>query len=198
MKSIHQWIAAIVLSFASALLPISAVNAQSSSGYTNLIDGVSLEGWSILGNANWVIGNGVIEGNKPNGFLVSTKSYKNFIIRAEFWAESNTNSGIFIRCQDPAKIAAATSYEVNIWDTRPGQEYSTGAIVDVAKVNPIHKAGGRWNTMEIVANGSHFKVTMNGVVTVADGEDSKFSEGLISLQSAGGTIKFRKLEIKAI
>ena len=83
-------------------------------------------------------------------------------------------------------------------DTRPGQEYSTGAIVDVAKVNPIHKAGGRWNTMEIVANGSHFKVTMNGVVTVADGEDSKFSEGLIGLQSAGGTIKFRKLEIKPI
>jgi hypothetical protein len=35
-------------------------------------------------------------------------------------------------------------------------------------------------------------------VTVADGEDSKFSEGLIGLQSAGGTIKFRKLEIKAI
>ena len=197
MKSIHQRIAAIVLSFASALLSISAVNAQSSSGYTNLIDGVSLEGWNILGNANWVIGNGVIEGNKPNGFLVSTKSYKNFIIRAEFWAESNTNSGIFIRCQDPAKIAAATSYEVNIWDTRPGQEYSTGAIVDVAKVNPIHKAGGRWNTMEIVANGSGLKVSMNGAVTV-DVKDSKFADGPIALQSAGGTIKFRKLEIKPI
>jgi hypothetical protein len=128
---------------------------------------------------------------------VSTKSYKNFIIRAEFWAESNTNSGIFIRCQDPKKIAAITSYEVNIWDTRPGQEYSTGAIVDVAKVNPIHKAGGRWNTMEIVANGSQLKVTMNGAVTV-DVKDSKFADGPIALQSAGGTIKFRKLEIKPI
>jgi hypothetical protein len=197
MKSIHQRIAAIVFSFASALLSISAVNAQSSNGYTSLIDGVSLDGWNIIGTANWVIGNGVVEGNKPNGFLVSTKSYKNFIIRAEFWAESNTNSGIFIRCQDPTKIAAATSYEVNIWDTRPGQEYSTGAIVDVAKVNPIHKAGGRWNTMEIVANGSGLKVSMNGAVTV-DVKDSKFADGPIALQSAGGTIKFRKLEIKPI
>ena len=197
MKSIHQRIAAIAFAFFSILLSISPIHAQSSDGYTSLIDGVSLNGWNIVGDANWVIGNGIVEGNKPNGFLLSAKSYKNFIIRAEFWAESNTNSGIFIRIQDPAKIAAATSYEVNIWDTRPGQEYATGAIVDVAKVNPIHKAGGRWNTMEIIANGSQLKVSMNGVVT-SEAKDTKFSEGPIALQSAGGIIKFRKLEIKPI
>jgi len=121
MKSIHKLIAVIVFSFASAILSISAANAQSSDGYTSLMDGASLDSWNIIGNANWNIGKGIIESNKPTGFLVSTKSYKNFIIRAEFWAESNTNSGIFIRCQDPNKVAAATSYEVNIWDTRPGQ-----------------------------------------------------------------------------
>jgi hypothetical protein len=197
MKSIRQRIATITFALFGAMLAISPVHAQTSDGYTSLIDGVSLNGWNIVGDANWVIGNGIVEGNKPNGFLVSTKSYKNFIIRAEFWAESNTNSGIFIRCQDPAKIAAATSYEVNIWDTRPGQEYATGAIVDVAKVNPIHKAGGRWNTMEIVANGSQLKVSMNGVVT-SEAKDSKFADGPIALQSAGGIIKFRKLEIKPI
>jgi len=197
MKSIHHRIAAIVFSVSAALLSVTNVSAQSQDGYTQLIDGVSLDGWNIIGNASWVIGNGIVEGNKPSGFLVSTKSYKNFIIRAEFWAESNTNSGIFIRCQDPVKVGAANSYEVNIWDTRPGQEYSTGAIVDFAKVNPIHKAGGRWNTMEIVANGSQLKVSMNGVVT-AETKDSKFGEGPIALQSAGGTIKFRKLEIKPI
>ncbi len=182
----------------SALLVGNSASAQNQDGFTPLIDGVSLSGWNIIGNAHWQIGKGMIVSDKPMGFLVSSAKYKNFIIRAEFWAESNTNSGIFIRCQNPNLVTAGNAYEVNIWDTRPGQEYSTGAIVDVAKVNPIHKAGGRWNTMEIVANGSHFKVTMNGVVTVADGEDSKFSEGLIGLQSAGGTIKFRKLEIKPI
>ena len=124
--------------------------------------------------------------------------FRSFVIKAEFWAESNTNSGIFIRCQDPNKITAANCYEINIWDTRPEQAYATGAIVDVAKVNPIHKAGGRWNTMEIVANGSHFKVSLNGVVTVGDGQDSRFAEGPIALQSAGGVVKFRKLEIKPI
>jgi hypothetical protein len=176
----------------------SPAMAQNQDSYIDLIDGVSLNGWNIVGDANWTIGNGMIQSNKPTGFLVSTNTYKNFIIKAEFWVESTTNSGIFIRCQDPNKITAANGYEVNIWDTRPEQAYATGAIVDVAKVNPIHKAGGRWNTMEIVANGSHFKVSLNGVVTVGDAQDSRFADGVIALQSAGGIVKFRKLQIKPI
>jgi hypothetical protein len=188
----------LTLFSAQAILFSGASFAQNQDGYTNLIDGVSLNGWNIIGNANWVIGNGIVEGNKPMGFLVSAKSYKNFVIKAEFWAESNTNSGIFIRCQDPNKVTATNAYEINIWDTRPEQAYATGAIVDIAKVDPVPKAGGHWNTMEIVANGSHFKVTLNGIVTVADGQDSRFADGFIALQSAGGIIKFRKVEIKPI
>ena len=181
-----------------ALSIVSVAHAQNSDGFIDLIDGVSLSGWNIIGSANWVIGNGIVEGNKPNGFLVSAKTYKNFVIKAEFYAESNTNSGIFIRCQDPNKVTQATCYEINIWDTRPEQAYATGAIVDVAKVDPVPKAGGRWNTMEITANGPNFKVMMNGVITVANGQDSKYSEGPIALQSAGGVIKFRKLQIKPL
>ncbi len=196
MKRLNQHLATFAICL-STLFYGNWAAAQNADGFVNLIDGVSLDGWNIIGTASWTIGNGLVVGNSPSGFLVSNKKYKNFIIKAEFWAESNTNSGIFIRCQDPTKIAAATSYEVNIWDTRPGQEYSTGAIVDVAKVNPIHKAGGRWNTMEIVANGSQLKVTMNGAVTV-DVQDSKFADGVIALQSAGGVVKFKKLQIKPI
>ena len=186
------------IAYLAALSIGGVAYAQNSDGFTDLIDGVSLSGWNIIGSANWVIGNGIVEGNKPNGFLVSTKTYKNFVIKAEFYAESNTNSGIFIRCQDPNKVSQSTCYEINIWDTRPEQAYATGAIVDVAKVDPVPKAGGRWNTMEIIANGPNFKVMMNGVVTVANGQDSKYSEGSIALQSAGGVIKFKKLQIKPL
>lgn len=197
MKSLSKRIFTLIFGLQVTLFS-NVLFAQNSDGFIDLIDGISLSGWNIVGNANWVIGNGIVEGNKPSGYLVSTKTYKNFIIRAQFWAESDTNSGIFIRCQDPSKITAANCYEVNIWDTRPEQAYATGAIVDVAKVDPVPKAGGRWNTMEIVANGSHFKITLNGVVTVADGQDSKFADGLIALQSAGGVVKFKKVQIKPI
>jgi hypothetical protein len=197
MKPILKHLISFIFCTYAALFS-GITNAQSQDAYVDLIDGVSLAGWNIIGDASWVIGNGLAIGNKPSGFLVSTKSYKNFVIKAEFWAESDTNSGIFIRCQDPKKISAANAYEVNIWDTRPEQAYATGAIVDVAKVNPVPMAGGRWNTMEITANGSHFKVVLNGVVTVADAQDSRFAEGPIALQSAGGVIKFKKVEIKPL
>ena len=167
-------------------------------GFINLIDGQSLNGWSIIGNGSWVVGNGIVEGNKAMGFLVSDQSYKNFVIRAEFWANEDANSGIFLRCQDRTKVTSDNAYEVNIFDKRPDQNYATGAIVDVAKVNPVPKAAGKWNTFEITASDSHFKVVMNGVVTVADGQDSKFTEGPIALQSAGGIVKFRKLQIKPL
>jgi hypothetical protein len=184
--------------FIAALFIGPNASAQNSEGFVNLINELDLSRWNIIGNANWVIGKGVIESDKPYGFLVSTEVYKNLEIRAEFWAEPNTNSGIFIRCQNPQQLSQSNCYEINIFDARPEQAYATGSIVDVAKVDPVPKASGRWNTMEIIANGSHFKVTMNGVVTVADGQDSKFTEGPIGLQSAGGIIKFRKLEIKPL
>ena len=40
------------------------------------------------------------------GFLVTKDQYGDFEMKVEFYAESDTNSGIFIRCQDPQKIDA--------------------------------------------------------------------------------------------
>ena len=70
------------------------------------------------------------------------------------------------------KIDAKICYEVNIFDKRPDPTYGTGAIVDVAKVDPMPKAGGKWNTFEITAKGSHLVVVLNGQKTV-DVQDSK-------------------------
>jgi hypothetical protein len=39
---------------------------------------------------------------------------------------------------------------------------------------------------------------LNGVTTVADGQDSRYIEGPIALQSAGGIIKFKKVQIKTL
>ena len=40
-------------------------------------------------------------------------------MRAEFWADPDCNSGIFMCCQDRSKITADNSYEVNVFDKRP-------------------------------------------------------------------------------
>jgi hypothetical protein len=177
------------------------------SGWVTLINGgKGLENFNRMGDANWRAdyGSYIVADSGKGGHLVSKKSYKDFVMRAEFWADDTTNSGIFIRISDPKKIGSATAYEVNIYDHRPDPRYGTGAIVNVAMVNPMPKAGGKWNTYEITAQGPELTVVFNGVVT-AYARDSKFKEGPISLRygsgannTRGGTIRWRKVQIKEL
>jgi hypothetical protein len=98
---------------------------------------------------------------------------------------------------DTREITPMNSYEVNIFDRRPDPTYGTGAIVNIAKVSPMPKAGGRWNTYEITAKGTQLTVVLNGIQTV-DIQDGKFASGPISLQYAGGVVKFRKVQVRVL
>jgi hypothetical protein len=194
---------------ASALLLAACSSLPSwvpGSGWTTLIDGEKgMDNFIKVGAANWRAEGGAIVADKApdNSYLLTKNSYKDFMIRAEFWADHGTNSGIFIRIQDPKKIGANNAYEVNIYDQRPGPEYGTGGIVDFAKVQPIYKAGGKWNTYEITAKGSQLIVVFNGTETV-NTQNSKFAQGPFSLQfgnhgkAPGGAIKWRKVQVEPL
>ncbi|HTF16159.1 MAG TPA: DUF1080 domain-containing protein [Burkholderiales bacterium] len=178
----------------------------SDAGWTTLVDGTAgMDNFNRIGDANWrAEGGAIVADMGKGGFLVSKNSYKDFRIRAEFWADHTTNSGIFIRCADPNKVGAANCYEVNIYDQRPDPSYGTGAIVDVAKVSPMPKAGGKWNTYEITARGSQLTVVLNGTQTV-NVQDSKLPQGNVALQfgngpkdAPGGAIKWRKVQIRSL
>ena len=186
---------------------LGCATGSSSAGWITLVDGTakSLENFNALGDANWRAEGGAIVADKgKGGHLVTKNSYKDFQLRAEFWADHNTNSGIFIRAQDPKKIGAANAYEVNIYDQRPEPKYGTGAIVDFAAVSPMPKAGGKWNTYLITARGSNITVELNGQKTV-ELNNSKFASGPLTLQfgngpndAPGGAIKWRKVEIRPL
>jgi hypothetical protein len=176
-------------------------------GWETLIDGASgLDNFTRQGDANWRAEGGAIVADKgKGGFLVAKKSYKDFQLRIEFWAEGTTNSGIFLRVTgNPPTISSAASYEVNIFDQRPDPLYGTGAIVGLSKVDPMPKAAGRWNVYEITAKGSQLTAKLNGVQT-ASAQDSKFVQGPFALQYAlgakdipGGAIKFRKVQVREL
>jgi hypothetical protein len=176
-----------------------AAFAQTEAGWVSLFDGRNLDNWTPIGDANWRIVDGILEADKGSGgYLVSKNNYTDFQLRSEFWVSDDANSGIFIRCTDPNKVTGSNAYEVNIFDQRPDPSYGTGAIVNVAKVSPMPKAGGHWNTYEITAKGPTFTVTLNGARTVDNAQDSKFASGRIALQYGAGVVKFRKLEIKPL
>jgi len=182
---------------------------QTGSGWTQLFDGSTMNGWDQVGTANWRVEDGALVADKSTappradgqpgggGHLVTKSSYKNHMIYAEFWTDEKANSGIFVRCKDPKKIGARDCYEFNIFDTRPDPSYGTGAIVYFAEANPALKAAGKWNTMEITANKRDLVLTLNGTKT-AQTNNGFFEEGHFTLQWGAGVVKFRKVAVKPL
>ena len=172
-------------------------SAQTAPPWTTLFDGRNLDAFNPIGTANWKIADGAVQADSGTGFLVTKQPYGDFEIKADIWVDEKANSGIFIRCADPAKIGADSCYEVNVFDTRPDPAYATGAIVDVAKVTTPMKAGGKWNTLEVRAEGPRLMVTFNGIRTV-DVQDAKHARGPIGLQYGAGVVKFRNVQIRSL
>jgi hypothetical protein len=166
-------------------------------GMTPLFDGHSLEGWQPQGDIAWAVAdNMIVASGSGDGFLASIGDYGDFHLLVEFWVDATTNSGIFIRCRDRARIHPETCYELNIFDAHPQQEARTGAIVmrsmpPMASVETV----GRWSTFEVTAKGTFIDVKVNGVTT-ARLDNADAAPGFIALQHwAQGTVKFRRIEL---
>jgi hypothetical protein len=176
-------------------------SGQAGTGWTTLLDGKTMGEWDRVGNSNWRLEDGAVVADKVTGegaaHLVSKSPYKDFMIHVEFWASDDANSGIFLRCADRTKISDRSCYEVNIFDQRKDPTYGTGGIVHFVEVNPMPKAGGKWNTYEITAKGRQITVILNGQKT-AELHNGLFAEGPFTLQHGSGVIKFRKVAIKPL
>jgi len=191
---------AVAIAACVALLSVAA-SAQDPK-WTTLVDGKSMGDFGRVGVANWRVEGGAIVADKREGkdtaFLTTSQTWKNFQIYAEFWTDEKANSGIFIRCSKPGAVNSRDCYEVNIYDERPDPSYGTGAIVNVAKVIPMPKAAGQWNTYEITAYDDHFVVILNGQKTV-DATDKRLpGPGFVGLQYGSGIVKFRKVLIRSL
>ena len=124
---------------------------------------------------------GVIYSTKEDGGnLYTEKEYANFDLRFEFKLTTNANNGIGIR----APLEGDSAYvgmEIQVLDD-DGPEYKNlrpaqyhGSIYDVFPAKRgSQKPVGEWNTEEIVADGRHVTVTVNGQKIVdANLDDAK-------------------------
>ena len=197
MKSLSRTAVALLV----VGLTVFGCATMSGGDWVTLFDGKNLNNWNMIGDANWRLEGGSVVADKKtgknNGFLVSKTNYSNFQLRVEFWASHDANSGIFLRCKDPKKISDSSCYEANIFDQRGDPYFGTGAIVKFAGVDPMPKAGGKWNTYEITADGPNLTLVLNGVKTV-ELNNKKYKKGPIALQYGKGVMKFRKVEIREL
>ena len=164
-----------------------------------LFDGSSIDHLNVLGDANWRIEEASVmaDSSSGNSFLVTPDAYSDFELELEFWVNTEANSGIFLRCQDPQAITDTSCYEVNIYDTRSDQTYRTGGIVNLASPAEFVYTGGQWNRYEISANGNRLQVTLNGRDLI-DVEDSQYSSGPIALQYGSGIVRFRNVRVNPL
>lgn len=172
---------------------ISSANATHS-----LFDGSNLDQFNKVGDANWQVAEKNAEANQGNGFLVTKESFSTFTLSLEFYADKETNSGVFFRCSHPTAIDDKKCYEMNIFDSRPDQTYRTGSIVNIAP--PLKKVDTeqRWNKLEIQVESQRFTVRINGEKTVDTSLAPVLKEGPIALQFAKGGIKFRNVKLAKI
>lgn len=188
------------------------------SEFTPLCNGKDLTGW--IGATNgYEVKDGVISFIKGKGGHIYTKDqYADFIFRFEFKLEPGSNNGVAIRA--PGKGDPAYSgMEIQILDD--GHEkyknihdyQSHGSVYGIspAKRGAL-KPAGEWNTEEIIANGRHIKVTVNGQVIndvdldqaapngkTVDGKNHpgmNNKSGHIGFAGHGDNVEFRNIRIK--
>ena len=155
--------------------------AERAAGWTLLFDGRSLAGWQPSGQAVWSVEDGtIISRGKAPGILRTITTYQNFELKADFWADDTMNSAIFVRCPSELKtdLSSKTCYEVNIYD--PHASWPTGSVNEVQSTLPERiQTAGKWNSYDIMLEGSRIAVKLNGKTTV-DARNELFTSGTIA------------------
>lgn len=189
-----------------------------------LIQGQSLKGWQhVLADASvprdqvWSVRDGMIVcTGTPIGVLYTEKDYTNFRLVVEYrWAPGTKpgNSGIMSRLS-PGTGALPRTVEVQLQHRNAGDviglqgfpiaggqerwfEKDTkiaGKVTGVKGKVVAEKPPGEWNRVELEARDGRYTVTLNGEL-VNDVTGVEVRAGRIGLQSEGGEIHFRGVEL---
>ena len=192
-------------------LTLCALGAFAKDGFTPLFNGKNLEGWD--GDPRlWKAQDGMIIGSTEgtpieyNSFLMTKKTYANFILKAQAKLR-NHNSGIQFRSEEvPGLRWAVRGYQAdmaenNYWGCIYEERGKRGVMVNgwKDKAEKVVKLKD-WNDLELLCDGDHINLKVNGLET-ADLHDSVKLDGIIALQLHKGPpmqVYFRNMEIKVL
>lgn len=196
-------------------LAAPAVAAEAPEGFVPLFNGKDLTGWS--GDPTlWRVEGGVIVGStdntriEHNTFLSTEKEYSDFILRAKVKLR-NHNSGIQFRSEQmddyvvagyQADIAEKTYFGMLYEERKRGfmPYWETLSQEEKDAIQAVVKHGD-WNEFEILAEGDHIKLTLNGKVSCDIQDPDGAKRGVIALQLHAGDpmeVRFKDIYIKEL
>lgn len=183
-------------------------------GWTNLFDGVTLEGWRGYQQKeappSWEVRDGSIYCNGKDGTnLITAKQFTNFELTGEWKISKGGNSGILLRVVEKTPYASNSGLEIQVIDHSDGWNEvhgfalgpgnSAGALYALYPTkNEAIKKAGEWNTFRVKIDGTKISIAQNGIDLVdADMESddwkarlakSKFAKSDLFNKSATGHI----------
>ena len=172
------------------------------------------EHWTVEGKTPaeaWTVRDGVIAcTGQPYGFLRSKKTWRNFVLRAEWrfqkgWEQKRgsddwPNAGFFIHARE-VKDGWPMSLEVQGHYGEAGSLFGVrGGKITGAKRGPFVKQRppfGEWDKYEITSKDGKVTVVLNGV-PVNEGTDASPGDGNICLQSEGWPVYYCNVAVKEL
>lgn len=186
-------------------------------GFSALLDGNSLKGWTPLGGkCTFEIKDGVVTGTvvkgSPSTYLSSNKQYSDFIFSCEMKWIINSNSGVMFRARQRGEgkiIVFGPQAEMEGFSERgwSGGIYgqSNGGwwypmwLQEHAKVRKTLKEND-WNRLTIQAKGKTIKTWVNGE-PAAHWINDEFLKGFFGLQvhsGKDGQVQWRNIKVKEL
>jgi hypothetical protein len=199
--------------------------AEVAEGFVPLFDGKSLDGWVGLNGdtSSYYVRDGMLICKDTGKVHIFTdKEYSDFVLRLQIRLDPGGNNGIGIRTQvsnQPHLYGMETQVLEDDYyadgDPIKLKDYQHhGSIYGVVPAKTGHlKPAGQWNDQEILCDGRHVKVTLNGAVIVdanldevkpLDGHEHpglNYRKGRISLHAHGNygaEVFFRNIRIKPL
>jgi hypothetical protein len=206
-------------------VPPGPVTVAEAGELTALFNGKDLEGWGyylvepdVAKEAVWSVQDGILVcKGEPLGYLYTLSDYTSFALVVEWrWAPGTEpgNSGVLMRIGGEPR-AVPRAYEAQLKSGDAGDVYGfwgrplsgdasrmrtatghdmLGDMVGFAKTEGHENPPGEWNRYEIRFDGPHLVVRVNGH-EVNEATGAEVVAGPIGLQSEGGEIHFRKVEL---
>ena len=190
-----------------SLNPIALFNGNDFDGWTMFMPDETIDPSTV-----WSIQDGVIHcTGQPFCYMRTEKTYENYRLTVEWrWPGEATNSGVFLHAQEPdtvwpfcieaqLKNNRAGDFVLMGQTTRfEGQRERKGFFGGVSKKGvSAEKPIGEWNRYEILCEGDTIELSVNGqVMNTATG--ATLTKGHIALQSEGGPIEFRNIQLTPI
>jgi hypothetical protein len=186
--------------------------AAEEKSFVPLFNGKDLTGWKTHPKqpGGWAVEDGCLVGRSATqNHLFSTRGdYEDFHLKAEVRINKFGNSGIYFRGTFGLDRAPFPSgYEAQICHSFPKPNVPlTGSLRGLSNVVKPLVRPDEWFTMDVIAEGNHFIIKVNGNVT-ADFVDKEntYRKGHLTLQAISDTpgktttiVHFRKIEIKEL